>query len=134
MEKLGNLVCLDSDILVDFLRNVGYAVEWIRMNKDKYELGTTIINLFELYAGAYVAGKASRRKADIDSLASYLRILPLSLNDVQDAGREHSLLKKKGFLIGNQDVLVGIMARNNGAFLRTNNKKHFGKISGLKLL
>lgn len=131
---MGNLVCLDSDILIDFLRNVEYAVDWVRENKEKYELGTTIINLFELYAGAYVAGKASSRKADVDSLACYLRILPLSLNDVQNAGGEYSLLKKKGLLIGNQDVLVGIVAKNNGAFLKTNNKKHFGKISGLKLI
>ena len=50
-----NSICLDTNILVDLLRNKSDAVKWVEENESNNILATTIINVFELYSGAYKA-------------------------------------------------------------------------------
>jgi len=51
------VLCLDTDILIDLLRGESKTVEEIKQLEDKFELVTTAINLFELYYGAYKTGR-----------------------------------------------------------------------------
>ena len=57
-----NKICIDTDILVDFLRNEEKAVEFIKEHEERNELATTHINLFELYYGAYKSNKKTENK------------------------------------------------------------------------
>ena len=46
-------ICLDTDFLVNFLRNKKEEADFIKENEISKNLATTYINLFELYYGAY---------------------------------------------------------------------------------
>ena len=48
-----NSICIDTDCLVDFLRKKPEAVLWVQEWGEKASLSTTLINVFELYFGAY---------------------------------------------------------------------------------
>ena len=53
---------------------------------------------------------------------------------MQNASKEYGKLRKEGQLIGNEDLLIGATAFSAGFVLKTNNKKHFERIKGLKLI
>ena len=53
MEK----VVVDSDVLIDLLRNEPGTTALIKSLETTHELGATDINAFELYWGAYKAGR-----------------------------------------------------------------------------
>ena len=131
---MANSICLDSDILIDFLRNKKEVVNWIKQNEQNNTLATTIINVFELYSGAYKSNNSERGVAAIRNLIERLRILSFSLDSAERAGRENSRLEKEGISVEKRDLFIGIIALNEGFSIKTNNKKHFLKISGLKII
>jgi len=126
-------ICLDTDILIDLLRNKPEVVSWIKENESKYNFVTTIINAFELFAGAYKSFNPEKKLEDIQELIEKLEILNLSLETVQEAGKQNAMLGEKGIELDFRDIFVGTIALANKIALKTNNKKHFERIDGLKL-
>lgn len=119
--------CLDTDILIDFLRGKKEAVNYIEKNKG-FPLKTTIINLFELYYGAFLRGKG---KEDVDFLKDALDIL--EFHYPEEAGKELAELTKNGEIIDVRDLMIGVIARENGCTIVTGNVKHFSRVNGLKV-
>ncbi len=123
-------LCLDTDFLVNFLRNKPEEVEFIAAQETRVVLATTYINLFELYYGAY----KSRRQENITALEELqhrLVVLNLTKEAVRKAGQLLASLEKKGDMIEFRDLLIGCIAETEGFCLKTNNKKHFQKIGAL---
>lgn len=126
-------ICLDSDFLIDFLRNKPEAVNWIKENEEKV-LATTIINAFELYSGAYRAKDCEEKLTALKKLLEKLKILNFSLKSAEKAGKQDALLEKSGKAIDKRDLFIGIIALTEGFSIKTNNKKHFQRIDGLNVL
>ncbi len=125
-------ICLDTDFLIDFLREKKYAVEFIKEKEEKTELATTIITLFELYCGAFNSKKIEKIQV-IDSLSEKLTLLNLSKEASKKAGEIYSILSKKGKIIDFRDILIASITLTNNFSLKTNNLKHFQKITELKI-
>ncbi len=128
-----NSVCLDTDVLADFLRNKSYAVDWFKKNREK-NLATTTVNLFELFYGAYKSSSPSANLKSLDKIINNLSILSFAFDSSHEAGRQLAELEKKGDVIEFRDVFIGAIAISSGFSLKTNNKKHFERIEGLKLV
>jgi tRNA(fMet)-specific endonuclease VapC len=128
-----NSICVDTDILVDFLRNKEHAVKWFLKNKDK-NLAITIINLFELYYGAYKSNKHKENLKSIEVLLYNLKVLNLSIEIVNNAAKQYAKLEKEGMPLEFRDIFMGAITLNNGFTLKTKNKRHFERIEGLKLV
>ncbi len=126
-------ICLDTDFLVDFLRDKKEAVGFVANNEDTLTLCTTRVNLFELYYGAYKTGNPARIRA-VDELQERWWILELSAFAVREAGKTGAFLEKNGTMIDFRDLLIGCIAKANGCVLKTNNKRHFERIQGLKIV
>jgi predicted nucleic acid-binding protein len=133
MEKMEDTICLDSDILIDFLRNKKEIVEWINANKEKVIFATTIINIFELYSGAYNSKNPEKIK-HLDEFLPNFKILGIDFNIAKRAGEECSHLNSQGKMIENSDLLIGIIALSKDCPIKTNNKKDFERIKGLKVM
>lgn len=132
MGKMENMICLDSDFLIDVLRNKEESKKWLEENKDKI-LCTTIINIFELFYGAY----KSNRKKEIDScneLLDDLPILELSINAAKRSANVAADLDKTGKPIGFRDVFIAGIVLTENISLKTNNKKHFENIEDLQII
>jgi len=128
-------VVIDTDILIDLLRNVKKVFEFIgNMERKGYVLSTTIINAFELYHGAYRSKKQAENLASTKKLLERLIILRMSLKSAENAGRIYAELEMKGQPIGLRDAMVGAIALTRGYTLATRNVEHLRKISGLTLI
>ena len=127
-------ITLDTDILVDLLREIPETLIWIKEHKDKYELSTTIINVFELYAGAYKDVNVEKKVSDINELLQNLKILDFNLESAKISGKQKALLENEGLILDVRDLFIGSIALSNNIPLKTNNKKHFSRIQGLRLV
>lgn len=124
-------VVLDTDVLVDFLKGKRRAVNLVKnLRKGGTVLGTTVINLFELAWGAHKVGKVK----DVESLADALTILNLTPSESIKAGEEAAYLSSVGLMIDIRDLLIGVIARENGYAVATGNTRHFERIRGLELV
>ena len=125
-------VCLDTDVLIDFLRGNTVTVKMIKKLEKDYELATTSINIFELYYGACKTRKEKNVKA-VDDLSSSLEVYMLTDKSAKISGELIAELESRGEVIDFRDVLIAGMVIENGSSLLTGNVKHFRRIKGLKL-
>lgn len=126
-------ICIDSDVLVNFLRNDEHAAAFILNNDENYELVTTDINAFELYYGAYLSDKSNENIKQVEQLLNRLTVLPFSTYIAKKSGELLAELKKEGKTIDFRDLFIGTAALVYGCTLKTDNVKHFKKIKGLVL-
>ena len=127
------MVCLDTDIIIDFLRNEKYAVNKIKEIKEKdTELTTTSINSFELLKGIFHSKNQNSKEA-LSGFLSYLKILNFDFEASEKAAEIFESLKVKGQLIDPLDLMIASIAIVNNELLITRNLNHFERISGLKL-
>jgi len=128
-------VVIDTDILIDLLRNVKKDLEFISdMERKSYVLSTTIINAFELYYGAYRSKKQAENLASTRKLLERLIILGMGLKSSENAGRIYAELEMRGEPIGLRDAFVGAIALTRGYTLVTRNIEHLQRIPGLTLI
>lgn len=130
-----NRVAIDTDILIDLLRNKTKVVNSIsEMETKGYSLATTIINAFELFYGAYKSKKREKNLASTKTLLKRLVILKMELPSAQNAGRICTELETEGQPIGLRDVMISAITLTEGYTLATRNVEHFQKIKGLNLI
>ncbi|MBS3092125.1 type II toxin-antitoxin system VapC family toxin [Candidatus Pacearchaeota archaeon] len=129
-----NSICIDSDILIDFLRGKPETVKWINENEEYYAFAITTINAFELYSGAYKSNNPSQKLKIINDLIDRLKILNFSLEIAEKAGKQFSQLEDQGEIIEIRDLFIGMIALCEGFSIKTNNSKHFSRIAGLNII
>ncbi len=125
-------ICIDTDVLIDILRNKKEAVEWLKQNQEK-DIKTTVINEFELYAGAYRAKNKENARNAVLVFLKNLPALEFTGKNTEEAGRIHAMLEEQGNIIDNRDIFIGVIAKMANCKLKTKNKKHFERIPGLEL-
>ncbi len=124
---------LDTDILIDFLRGKNKAVSVIKKLKEEGFLATTVINIFELFWGAYKLGKKKRIDA-VRRLTERLEILFFNEKIAESAGKEIAHLESIGLPINIRDLLIGTIAREHGYIIVTSDEKHFQRIRELEVV
>ncbi len=127
------MVCLDSDILIEFLRNNAKVIDFIKkITEDGKNISTTTINSFELFKGATIAPRRNPIK-NIEEFLSTMNILLFDLKSSKKAAEIFENLKSKGKMIDELDILIASIAISNDETILTLNKKHFLEIPGLKI-
>ena len=129
-----NKICLDTDFLVNFLRNSKEEAEFIKKNETENELATTYINLFELYYGAYKSQETENNLKAISLLLNRLNVLNLSEDSTKKAGEILVKLEKEGKTIDFRDLFIGTIALVNNYTIKTNNIRHFNRIEELRIM
>ena len=125
---------LDTDILVNLLRGDAETIENMEQkNVTVSDASTSVLSIFELMEGAYLANSERELVATMD-LINNLQILDLNKRIASEAGKISSSLKKKGKSIGIGDILIGATAVVENKILVTRNTKHFLVISNIKII
>lgn len=131
MELRSERVVLDTNVLIDLLRGREQAVSFIKgLRAEGAALATTSINIFELAWGAY----RQNRLRDVADLAKSLPVMPLGADEAIKAGEEMAYLQSLGQAVELRDVLIGVVARENGYAVATNNVRDFRRIRGLSII
>ncbi|MEK6824916.1 MAG: type II toxin-antitoxin system VapC family toxin [Nanoarchaeota archaeon] len=126
------MTCIDSNVLINFLRNKPQALSAIhQLNKKNEELITTSVNSFELLRGA---SNLSKLKEDrVRNFLGNFTILDFDFESSKKAAEIFNTLKEKGSSLDIADVMIAAIAITNNQSLLTENKKHFDRIEGLTL-
>jgi tRNA(fMet)-specific endonuclease VapC len=136
MEKMEtNRTIIDTDILIDFLRNKPEAVAFVTQTEQKKTLlTTTAINAFELYYGAHKSTRAVQNLQATKNLLNRLVLLPLTPRSAQKAGHIYAQLELEGQPIGIRDTLIAAIALTRKCSIATRNTEHFKKVKGLTVI
>lgn len=127
------LICIDTDLLIDMLRGQKETVDKIKDIEGVFHLATTVINSFELYYGAFRTEKREKNVLYVDKLLERLLILKMKQESSKHAGKILADLEKKGEIIDFRDVLIASIAITTDTTLFTRNISHFERIEGIKL-
>jgi tRNA(fMet)-specific endonuclease VapC len=124
------MIFVDTDVLIDFLNGCEPAASELVRKGCWGGLRTTVINRFELLAGA----RTWREEKNVRLLLAWIPALPLGPAAADQAAEIHRSLERKGTVIGRNDSLIaGIVLHHSGSLL-TRNLRHFKRIPGLPLV
>jgi tRNA(fMet)-specific endonuclease VapC len=129
------MVVVDSDLIIKYLRKKPrFAEDYLNNLFDNNErLKTTIFNYAELFEGAYLTNNVPKNLRYVKEFLAKFEILPFQLIDADLFSQIHAQLLRSGTPVGDVDVLIASIVINQGETLVTQNIKHFGKISRLKI-
>ena len=126
---------IDTDLLIDLLRNQKQATAFItKLEEKNYILATTAINIFELHHGAHKSQESEKNLQAIHVLINRLSILPFTSKAAQKAGHIYAQLDRQGQPIGLRDTLIAAIALTRECSLATRNQAHFSRISDLEII
>ena len=123
------MIVADTDVLIDALRGREPAASRISREMADGNLVTTAITAFELRSGA----KGAKELAAVEALLGALPMLPFSDRSSQVASACRRELEAKGQTIGMGDYLIAGICISRAATLLTRNRRHFERISRLRL-
>ena len=134
MEDVENRIVVDSNILINFLRGKPEDVELLNSLSKESILGTTDINAFELYYGAYKSSRQDENLAAAKGLLNSLFLIGTGEDSMEIAAKLITNLETEGRTIDMRDLFIAAICLTNALPLLTKNKKHFENIQGLKLV
>jgi tRNA(fMet)-specific endonuclease VapC len=97
------------------------------------EVFVSPITIGELFFGAYHSQQIEKNLATCQRFLEKANLLSFTTEVSRQCGIIKADLKKKGQLIGDNDLWIAAFVLAHGAVLVTNNTKHFGRVSGLLL-
>ncbi len=126
---------IDTDLLIDLLRNQKQATAFItKLEEKNYILATTAVNIFELHHGAHKSQESEKNLQAIHVLIRRLSILPFTSKAAQKAGHIYAQLELQGQPIGLRDTLIAAIALTREYSVATRNQAHFSRISDLEII
>jgi predicted nucleic acid-binding protein len=114
----------DTDILVDFFRGRGKAVELV--NAESHRIILSSIVVAELYAGV----RGDSEQTALDNFVSLFHVVPVDA----EIARAGGLCKRnygKSHGVGIADAILAATADRENSELKTLNVKHYPMIAGL---
>jgi tRNA(fMet)-specific endonuclease VapC len=125
------MACLDTSAIIDYLQGLPEVVSTVRSYEASPEgISTTSVTKYELLKYRS-PGKGDRMMEFI----SRIRVYSLDEASVEIAARDYLLLKGKGSLINELDILIAGISESKGEMLLTTDKdfKRLGR-SNIKIL
>ncbi len=122
------VVLLDTDIIIDFLRHHNLRIKNIfeKIENKKISALISIVSIVELFAGKDSINKD--KEQILIHLLSFLEIIPLDINLARSAG-----ILKQNYNLNLADSIIAATAIDQKTSLFTFNTKHFHNIPQLNL-
>ena len=124
------MIVIDSNIALDFFRDVSPAADVLSDLISRSETALTAISVFELYSVV----RGTKRLRQIEVLAQGLFIFPWNTIEAGTAGRIYTELKAREKMIGTRDILIAGICVANDLPLFTKNLAHVSCVEDLRLL
>ncbi|GAB7144763.1 type II toxin-antitoxin system VapC family toxin [Mycobacterium riyadhense] len=126
---MADLVVVDTDLVIDFLRGVGPGARLVRELIVSHRLRITAVTAFELRVGTDFLARR-----DVILRLTRLRTFPLDAASALRAGAVAASLRGAGQDIGLADCMQAGICLNHDLPFATRNRKHFNRVEGLRLL
>ena len=127
-----SLYMLDTDTCAFILRRSSQAllhrIQAVPLDRQVMSM----VTLAELLYGVQLSSRKKDNKAAVDALTRHLAVIDWTRDAAEHYADIRADLKKKGQLIGSNDLMIAAHARSLGAIVVTNNVKDFRRVKGLK--
>ncbi len=118
------MVCLDTTILADLIRKQPEANKKLKMlSEDSKGFSTTIINIAELFYGAYKSNNVKQGKDDINLIVSRFVVFEMDEVGAERYGQIRSNLWKIGQIIPDRDMTIAAIALSSRRKRHSNEKQ-----------
>lgn len=126
---------LDANICIYIINKkpISY-IEKLELLEKKHPIAISSIVLAELQYGVSNSMFKEQNQINVNSLISKLEVMDFSAQCAFYYGEIRAELKRKGIIIGNNDLLIASHAICEEAALVTNNASEFSRIKELKLV
>ena len=123
---------LDTDWVINVLNGKQPFAEKI---KELREDGLTIsmISIAEIYEGIFGSNVQEKHETDFKNFLTGVIVLEITEDVCKKFGEIRNLLRGRGQLIGDFDLLIASSALVNHLVLLTDNVKHYERVKGLKI-
>ena len=123
-------ILIDTSIFIDHLRKQNKATSILYNTLDVWDIFTSAVVEFELYAGA----TDSQKRQDVEELLAWSVVLPMTSDVAQSAAAIYRQMKQVNQLIDVRDIFIAATAQVHNLPLMTLNQNHFSRVTGLQLL
>ena len=123
---------VDTDWIIDALVPVPPALDLLD-SLSRGGLAVSIITLAELFEGAYRSPNPADGLRAIRAFLSGYGILNLSEAIIEVFARTRADLRRQGQSLADLDLLIAATALTYDLILVTRNRRHFGRVPGLRL-
>lgn len=120
-------ICLDSDIIIDFLEGRKATIEKLKYYIEKEEIVTTSIAMFEVLSSV-------RSIAPVLRFTEQLDILAFDRQSAELASKLYRDGIKEGIRIPTRAIINAATCIRHDAFLFTKNRNEYEGIKGLKVV
>ncbi len=120
-------ICLDTDMVLDFLKGHKAAVAKIRHYVDHDELSITSLTFFELVS-------AVKKKGRVLTILDNLTLLPFEKKAALRANKIHESLQNQKIEIGMRELINSAICIENEAWLCTKNRSSYEGVEGLRFI
>lgn len=124
---------LDTDICAFVLRRSSPSLLKRLQATPLVQQAMSVVTYAELLFGIQLSMKKKANQAAVDALVHHLAVLDWPQEAAKHYAEIRADLKKKGTMIGSNDLLIAAHARSLDATVVTNNIKDFGRVKGLKV-
>ena len=126
------MVCLDTSVLGALIRKDQAAIDGLTAEAERGgTVSTTVVNVCELYSGAYGSKNPQKELAKVQDLVSNLGLLELDAGAAKRYGELVNDATLKRAPIGDFDLIIASIALEQEEKLVTRNVKHFSRVPGL---
>ena len=127
-----SLYMLDTDTCAFILRRSSQALlNRIQVVPLERQVVSTV-TLAELLYGVQLSSRKKVNKAAVDALTCHLAVIDWTRDAAEHYPAIRADLRKKGQLIGSNNLMIAAHARSLEAIVVTNNVKDFRRVKGLK--
>ncbi len=124
---------LDTDWVIDYFNNKEPTSSKIEELIDE-GIGISIISLAELYEGVLNSKNPESSENLLLGFMSEVSVMEIDEGICRIFGELRGKLRKKSLLIDDFDIIIASTAVYHEITLCTNNRKHYDRIEGLKVL
>ncbi len=124
---------LDTDTVSYFFRNHPNVVA--KLDEYLHTFGfiyISVVTYYEVLNGLYYKD-AQKQLTRFEQFVALNQVIPLNQTIAQTAAEIYAALRRKGQVLGHNDVLIAATAITNDMVLITNNVNDFGRIKGLEV-
>ncbi len=123
---------IDSDVLINFLKGKKEEVQIIKKLRNQ-PLYISIISVGEILEGL-LETKNKKKLIQFKNLLKTITIVHIEYSIIEKFAYTRRLLRQKGQLIDNFDLLIATTCLTHDLILVTNNLSHFKRVPGLKII
>ena len=124
---------LDTDWAIDYLNDVAHVIQRVDALRPE-GIAISIISVAEVYEGALNGHDPERGERALENFLRPFPIINLDIPICRVFGMERARLRAAGTPIQDMDLLIGATALRHDLTLLSNNRRHFERLQGLRIL